>query len=326
VPVADPETHPGLVLAFRVAAVGRTDRDIATMLNAAGYRTSGNRGANPFTKDMVRRILMNRFYLGELPDGEGGWLPGKHHPVLDVALFDAAQDTRSANCHDARKVRSQAQVYSLSGIGDCAYCHGPLHIFKNPNGRPRVHCYHGRQGEPCGQRATFLDIYEAQIADYLTSFHIPTDYQRQITALYSQASSERDDAETRRRQITARLDRIKELYAWGDLARDDYQHERDALTAELATLERSGSQAAVLARAAAFLNDLPAGWEAATQEQRNQLARLLFERVEIRNKTVVAVTPRPEFARSSSWIVNSGPKSWMKRKRRGSIRRVPTQP
>ena len=54
----------------------RRDREIAKALNAAGYRTSGNRGANPFSKDTVRRILTNRFYLGELPDGKGGWLPG----------------------------------------------------------------------------------------------------------------------------------------------------------------------------------------------------------------------------------------------------------
>jgi hypothetical protein len=40
-----------------------------------------DRGANPFTKDTVRRLLLNRFYLGELPDGHGGWLPGRH-PVI----------------------------------------------------------------------------------------------------------------------------------------------------------------------------------------------------------------------------------------------------
>src|SRR5215211_1843367 len=39
VPVPDPETYPGLLLAFRLAAEGKSDRDIAESLNAAGYRT-----------------------------------------------------------------------------------------------------------------------------------------------------------------------------------------------------------------------------------------------------------------------------------------------
>jgi site-specific DNA recombinase len=70
IPVPDPETYPGLLLAFRLAAEGKSDRDVASALNAAGYRTSGNRGRNPFTKDTVCVLLQNRLYLGELPDGQ----------------------------------------------------------------------------------------------------------------------------------------------------------------------------------------------------------------------------------------------------------------
>ena len=90
IPVPDPETYPGLLLVFRLAAEGQSDRDVAEALNGAGYRTAGNRGRNLFTKDTVCRLLQNRFYLGELPDGHGGWLPGAHEPVLDDDLFDRA--------------------------------------------------------------------------------------------------------------------------------------------------------------------------------------------------------------------------------------------
>ncbi len=87
----------GLVSAFELAAAGKTDREIARALTAAGYRTSGNRGANPFTKDTVRVILRNRFYVGELPDGNGGWVPGKHGALIDPALFERAQRARDIN-------------------------------------------------------------------------------------------------------------------------------------------------------------------------------------------------------------------------------------
>lgn len=64
--------YAGLLLAFEAAASGATDREVARKLNEAGNRTTGNRGQNPFTKDTVRPMLTNRFYLGYLPDGAGG--------------------------------------------------------------------------------------------------------------------------------------------------------------------------------------------------------------------------------------------------------------
>jgi len=61
IPVPDPETYSGLLLAFRLAAEGKSDREVATALNADGFRTRGNRGRNPFTRDTVCVPLQNRF-------------------------------------------------------------------------------------------------------------------------------------------------------------------------------------------------------------------------------------------------------------------------
>src|SRR3712207_3060301 len=64
IPVPDPATYPGLLLAFEAAAKGASDREVAVLLNERGFRTTGNRGTNLFTKDSVRVLLQNRFYLG----------------------------------------------------------------------------------------------------------------------------------------------------------------------------------------------------------------------------------------------------------------------
>ena len=294
-PVPDPETYPGLLTAFKAAAEGKSDREVAVILNAAGYRTTGNRGQNPFRKDTVRRILINRFYLGELPDGAGGWMSGKHHPMLDADLFDAAQAARAKNQTNALKVRRALQTYSLSGLAICGYCGGPLHVKSNRQGRPRLYCYNGGQADPCQQPSTYLDICEVQLQEYLASIRIPEDYQDQIMALYRQAHAERSDDEARRRQIISRLERIRELYGWGDLDRSAYRQERDALTTELATLVVDDDRSRVLARAATFLSDLPLAWGQATQAQRNRLARLIFQQVRIHDDRVVAVLPQPDF-------------------------------
>src|SRR5436190_648021 len=62
--------YEGLLLIFQRAANGYSCKQIAEEMNSFGYRTTGNRGSNLFTKDTVTVILRSRFYLGELPDGE----------------------------------------------------------------------------------------------------------------------------------------------------------------------------------------------------------------------------------------------------------------
>ncbi len=44
----------------------------------------------------------------------------------------------------------------------------------------------------------------------------------------------------------------------------------------------------------AYLADIALAWQVATPEERNRLARQLFNRVVIDNRTAVAVTPRPD--------------------------------
>jgi DNA invertase Pin-like site-specific DNA recombinase len=83
IPIPDPDTYPGLLLAYQTAAQGKSDREVADVLNAAGYRITGNRGHNLFSKDAVKPMLSNRFYLGDLTDGARGWIEGKHTPMLD---------------------------------------------------------------------------------------------------------------------------------------------------------------------------------------------------------------------------------------------------
>ncbi len=340
VPIPDPDTYPGLLLAFRLAAEGKSDREVAEALNGAGYRTTGNRGRNPFTKDTVCRLLQNRFYLGELPDGHGGWRAGAHEPVLDDELFERAQQARAANRRSVGplSVRPTRRTHSLSGLGVCGRCGGRLHLMTDRHGKARIYCYQGRQAKTCPQRSVMLDVVEAQLAAYLATFHLPEEMVAQVIRLYERATDQRDDAERRRREIGGRIERIAEMYKWGDLTREAYRAEREQLEAELARLRGTTDRAAVLATAAAFLRDLPAAWDAANPEQRNALARLVFISVEITDDRVVAVVPQPDFAPffvalatddaapedNANGPDDSGPSSEVMngRKRRGSVSRV----
>ena len=79
------------------------------------------------------------------------------------------------------------------------------------------------------------------------------------------------------------------------MEREAYQRERDTLTSELSSLRVEEDLSAVLEQTAALLANMPLAWNQADQEQRNRLARLLFESVVIMDRTVEAAKPREEF-------------------------------
>ncbi len=85
VPIPDPASYSGLLLAFELGAQGMSDREVAQRLNADGYWTTGARGDGRFSVASIRGILTNRFYLGELADGDK-WINGKHESMVDQAL------------------------------------------------------------------------------------------------------------------------------------------------------------------------------------------------------------------------------------------------
>ena len=82
----------------------------------------------------------------------------------------------------------------------------------------------------------------------------------------------------------------------GDLTREAYLAERERLQDRLTGLRGATEWSTSLTRAAGFLRDLPAAWQTAKPEQRNDLARLIFQCIEVKDDQVVAVVPQPDFA------------------------------
>ena len=268
----------GLLLAFRLAEAGQTDREIARALHAACYRTSGNRGMNPFTKDTVRPMLQNRFYVGELPDGEGGWLPGKHGALIAPALFAAVQTARERNTHRPLRTAGPGQPWALSGIGVCV-CGASMVANGRPNGRRSPRCAGCIPGNGCDAPSFYEDAINAQLAtDTLARFVVDDAERERLVAAWVR---HHDKGECQRRRA--------ELHA--DLA---------VLPAAAVTSVEAGRHLAM------FLASLPTAWAEATSEERNRLARQLFAEAIVENRTVVAVKPRPElrpFFEGVTWCV-----------------------
>jgi site-specific DNA recombinase len=298
IPTPDPNTHPGLVMAFEMAATGATDREVARALNETGYRTTGNRGANPFTKDTVRPMLQNRFYLGELTDGNGGWMPGKHEAMIDQALFDAAVNARFRNIrrrhNPGTSIRSP---WSLSGVATCE-CGSAMRSSGRTDRRRRIECSGRSQGSDCDAPSFFADHVEDQLAALLSNFLVPNERREALVQRWKERTGNRQSTDQERERLGSKAERIKVLYIEGDLDEHTYRRQRSEIAEALASLPANDfpQTEQVGRRLAKLLADLSMAWTVATAEERNKIARELFADVIIENRTAVAVKPRPELA------------------------------
>jgi DNA invertase Pin-like site-specific DNA recombinase len=292
VPVPDPASFADLQIAFEQAAQGKTDRQIAQYLNSKGHRTAGSKGNKSFANSSVKGILTNHFYLGYLPDGKGGYVQAKHKPFIEQPIWDAAQETRKRNRTSTHaKCPIGKKTNTLTGIAYCWYCKGRIHTHYHYRGEPRLGCYTRQKGFDCKQRSANLSIYERQLASYLNTFYIPEDYQQRILQTQQDLEKAYSDVGEQKERLERQLKRTRELYEWGDYSKAEYETRRDPIVDQLRSLIVPQRPAEHLEKMARFLADVPAAWAEATPEQRNKLARCLFDQVWLKDKKVIAVKP-----------------------------------
>jgi site-specific DNA recombinase len=298
---SETSNYQGLLLAFQRAAEGADDLEVAEALNAAGYRPSARNKRGLFTRESVRVILTNRFYLGELPRGKRGkegWQKAAHEAMIPQELWDQAQRQRTKRqaSRPTRCAPGKARVYSLSGLVRCGKCGGKLHTYLS-GGKPRVYCYSRDLLGGCGQTSAALAQLESQVEDFLEQLTIPDNYQEIVVRALQAERPEASENVAKHQQAQARLRRVRDLYELGDLSRAEYETKRGALRAELAHMEAGYSLLAgeTLPKLRFYLQQVPAAWRDATPEQRNELARLLFEEVVVDDRRVVGAVPRTEY-------------------------------
>lgn len=106
------------------------------------------------------------------------------------------------------------------------------------------------------------------------------------------------DVGRQRARLTKRLEQIKKQNGWGDLDDDEYLGERDSIRASLAALPDNDRIRSFDAYRARVL-ELPEAIAVASRTRRDELCRIVIERVVIRDRQLdsIAWTPpvRPFF-------------------------------
>lgn len=167
----------------------------------------------------------------------------------------------------------------------------------------RWQAHSGRQStDHSGTRRSFADELEAQVLATIVEAALPGPVvEAARTKLRARLSTpELATAGRQRGRLLTRLEQLKKQHGWGDLTDADYVAQRDAVRTALANLpaeDRVHSFDAYRARLLA----LPGAIAVASPARREELCRLLVERVMVRDPQVEAIdwvpAARPFFER-----------------------------
>ena len=287
----DPATAPGVVLAFQEFATGLYgDLEIARILNAANYRTRGKQGSIPFSKDTVRAMLQNPFYVGQVRYKEEVFA-GNHPPLIDQDLWDRCQAIRRRRSLAPRVANPRTRIYPLAGLTYCIHCkraHRGQQIGAHRYYRDSDRDHDGDCPHPRFTRAGQL---EEQVAAELMRCRLP-DRWKEIVFGQVPVNRDGDEVARRRARAEAKIQRANELYLEQLIERKDYDKAMAEAKAEIDSLRPVSRPN--LEHVANLLDDLPELWDRMLLEERKTLFQAMLERVYVRGSEIVALQPTPD--------------------------------
>ena len=288
-------------------------RTLAQRLNIGGLKpiaVRGGNGAKPaplWSGDVLKEILARPAYAGmvEIADGLRA---GEQPAIVSLELFRRCEDIRRRHRPGlggpVRARRHRESPFALIPLLRCADCGAPM---RGVAGKHRTKpyryyvCSDRRRYGTCSAPLAHVDALEAELVTWLATCHPDDQVEAAARAVLERglrqrrtAPSEFDERRTTK-ALTTRLERTTDLYRWGHIGKDDYQRERAAIEAELAQLQGQPAVPSVR-QFSARITDLVAAWEDATPDQRSRLASSILSEIQVKDRTIIAVRPRPGWA------------------------------
>ncbi|MBA3822784.1 MAG: recombinase family protein [Ktedonobacterales bacterium] len=333
IPSGQTTNHAGLLLAFKLRAENHSDREIASALNEAGYRTAGVHEGNLWSGSSVRYMLHNRFYIGDIPttpleyarrsQTNVQYVKGDYEPLIPLELWEEAQSVNRARSVRRQSIPHGSKSYSLGGgIVKCLSClaKGEPAAFQIYQTR-RKESWHGSlicgnrvRRDRCDQPSAPLRILEQQIEWCLHDLVLPLEDMSTLIEqykIYQQINHPQQDVEGELKRLEARLERQTKLYEMGDWTEERYFKERASLMPEIERLRKLAFplQATQLYDLSDYLKDLSLAWRAAQPDQKQQMVELLFQDIYVQDRRIVAVRPTQNFSPLFS-LITSAPAQW----------------
>lgn len=311
--VPGPDADVVLAMFERYATGEHTDFDIAQWLNRQGKRTKGNWGPRAFSKDTVRAMLKNRFYMGEVGyrgldsrDTESGrrarvsklnwrYVQGNHEPIVPAALFEKCQDARAihGDRYKGRR-RNSPHTYLAPKLLFCEECGHRLTCIHS-GGANRYMCRSQERGIPCSMATIREDHLWASVDGIIASFQLPESI-RQAAIDGLKTDVDTTDYEKRKISLQAELARINKMYQSGNLSDGEYDQETARIKKEQAELIRPTNRVD-MKLAIDALSSMTILWGHANVREKSQILGNLIEKLVVSGpkKRVVEFLPRVEY-------------------------------
>jgi len=291
-----PFDSPAVKLVYETYATGQySARQIADILNQDGYRISTRNKGSLFSVDTVGKMLKNEFYIGKTSYGAKvkgktrKWIPGNHDAIITHELMDQVtliRENRHAKYNP--KPHNQKQCYPLT----------PLLIAVETGKTWRGQIQRGKRryirtktNDVVG-RLTYADDLESRVGEFLGDLSLIPEWEMQLHT--TDMPSPKPQFETDK--LKAQLDRLAKLFMYGDVDESFYLKESSKLKQEIHKAENAHDveldQVIVLGQIVENIDEI---WTIATLEEKEQLAKQLFEKIYMKDTTIVAVEPTPIF-------------------------------
>ncbi len=327
--ILDEKRAPLVEEAFQLYATGDwPTRKLATYLTEQGLRTRPTKRApeRPLTANRVQEMLRNPYYKGTVIYN-GSSYPGKHERLVDPDTFDTVQGLL-AGARIAGE-RPQKHEHYLRGTVVCEECHGRL-LFGRHRGRSRYYeyfCCNNRtvrgRAIKCGSGHFSVESVEHEVLeDVYRTLELSDEIKEQVRSELRNELSERValiEQETERhertlKEITAKQEKLIQLYYRDLIGEDAFASEQDKLKAECRAAERLRATATAqttdvetaLEDALSRIEDIHNAYRDSTDLERRVLNRAIFVRIEIGRDGVAGTKLTPTYEALSAWEPSLG--------------------
>lgn len=280
--------------AFEMYSLGlHSDFDIARWITEQGFLT---RKEKEWTKDSVRTMLQLDYYYGMVKHLSTLY-PGVQEPIIDKELFDRAQRVRKEHFARPRTVTNRfKRVYLINGIARCAACRKTLRA----HGIRAKYRYYREvsflRGDKCVDSGVQVhaDEIEGQVGELVENFLLPDSWKEEIQAALD-ASDDSQEILEKRKTLEGKQRRLADLYADGMISKENYDARRDQIKIQLDVLTPPSADMAI--GSGRKIESFRQVWGLASLEDRRDIARMLFEwiEVDVRKARIRSVVPKRGF-------------------------------
>lgn len=279
-----------VVLAFEQYATGQfSASEISDILNDGGYRRISRDGTGLFAKDMIEKMLKNKFYLRMTSYGakvkgmKRKWMEGNHDALVENALFDKCQKVKVRLKRDSNKnAHNKKRPYPLS----------PMMICIDQEIRWRGHFQDGyrrylrKRNNGIAGTHVKVDEIENELIQAVASICLPSDWKKQVLLNLAENGKVKVDP----KPLYKRLERLKKLFVLGHVTEEEYLVEHDNIQSELETYQpQNVIEIDEVESMGEILNNIKTLWDVATLEEKDKLAKMLFHKIYMKEKQIAVV-------------------------------------